>query len=130
MSGGFVTQKAMVYLDQNDSPIYASNTAKNNHYTAFTRAGSQIFSIKTDSFTTSYDIGIIAVTYEPISQTFVIDVYGFNSSGTRAGLFYFANTLGPSLKSNSNHYYVVEWTDQDGDQTASAGDRYVLLASG
>ncbi|HEY5957542.1 MAG TPA: hypothetical protein VIV60_13340, partial [Polyangiaceae bacterium] len=130
MSGGFVTQKAVAYLDQNDTPVYASFTARKNRYSAFTRAGAQVFSIRTDAFTASYDVAIIAVTYEPISQSFVIDIYGSNSAGTQAGTFYFANTLAPNLQTDSHHYYVVEWTDQDGDQAASAGDRYVLLTSG
>jgi hypothetical protein len=130
MSGGFVTQKAIAYLEQNDTPIYTSITAKKNHYTGFTRAGFQVFSIKDDSFTSGHDVGIIAVTYEPISRTFVLDVYGFNSSGTEAGIFYFANALAPGFNADSNHYYVIEWTDQDGDQSASAGDQYVVLASG
>lgn len=130
MSGGFVTQKAMAYLDQNDTPVYGSATATNKRYTVLTRAGAVIASIKVDSFTAGYDVAIIAVTREPISQTFVINVYGYNSIGTQAGVFYFANTLSPNLKSDPHHYYVVEWTDLDGDQAASAQDQYVVLASG
>jgi hypothetical protein len=128
MSGGKITQKATAYLELNDTPIYVS-TGK-THYLGYTRAGTRLFSILNSEFTASHDVAILAVTYEPVSQTFVFDSFGFNAIGTRVGGYYFANMLAPNLSNDTHKYYVIEWTDEDGDMAPSSEDQYVVLASG
>jgi hypothetical protein len=83
----------------------------------------------------SHDFFLLEVVKDPISGTFSLVVYGVDSAGTRAGAFYFANVMLPSIVGDAatpftNAWYIYEWTGADGGTTPSMSDTFTEIASG
>jgi hypothetical protein len=126
-TGGPGVQRVVAYLEQNDSPVY---TQRGGQYRGFDRAaGTEVFGVAANTLTTSHDIAIVEVAYEPTGHTFSLLIYGYNGIGTQAGAFYFSQSIAPNLPRDTSRYYIIEWTDMDGDRLATAADEYRLLAS-
>lgn len=127
--GGEYFGRAVTYLDRADTPVAVSQSG--NAFTARNRAtGNVIRTWDLTQITPSHDFAIIQVITEPISGTFLVHEFGHLGHGTRAGAYYLENVLGPGLAADTHTFYVVEWTDQNGDQRPDAGDAFVLVASG
>ena len=60
----------------------------------------------------------------------VIATHGYVFQGTLAGAYYFANHIAPNLVEESRSYFVIEWTDGNGDTTPNTGDTFTLLHNG
>jgi hypothetical protein len=129
LSGGPEIHTAVRYLDSNVMHVYVQ--ASDPDYVWGERSTSAIVvSLPRSEVTAVHDIGIVQVVHEPIGRTFSLSVYGHEFQGTQAAGFYFTNTIAPNLKSDTLRYYVIEWTDRDGDETPTAGDLFVLRGSG
>jgi hypothetical protein len=127
--GGEYYGRAVGYLDSVDSPVAVSQSG--NNYTATNRATGQV--IRTWDLTqlhNAHDFVIVQVIREPTSGSFLVHECGHFLNGTRAGAYYLDTVLGPGLATDTRTFYVVEWTDQNGDQLPNAGDTFALVASG
>jgi hypothetical protein len=89
-----------------------------------------VLSLPRGEVTAAHDVGILQVVHEPIGGTFSLSVYGHEFQGTQAAAFYFTTAIAPNLKNDLRRYYVVEWTDRDGDETPTAADLFLLRGSG
>jgi hypothetical protein len=129
LTGGPWIHDAVRYLDSNVANVYVQ--ASTDDYVWGERTTSAIvFSMPRSESSTTHDIGIMQVIREPIGGTISLSVYGHQFQGTQAAAHYFINAIAPNLKSDRRRYYVVEWTDQDGDETPTSGDLFVLRVSG
>ena len=52
------------------------------------------------------------------------------ATSTLAGAHYFSTVLAPGLPLETRTYFVLEWTDMNGDMLPNAADTYTLLTSG
>jgi hypothetical protein len=75
----------------------------------------------------THDIVFFQVVRDPATGTFVLNVGGFNQSGTAAGAWYFQNAMLPVLSTLTKQWYVYEWTDGGGNQQPDSSDTFTLL---
>lgn len=80
--------------------------------------------------TDGHDWVLIETVVDPKTGTLMFAVDGFQQQGTIAGVWYFVNTMLPSLSTYTKSYYIYEWTDGDGDKAPSSADTFTLVASG
>jgi hypothetical protein len=74
---------------------------------------------------------------DPVSHTWVLELYGLNAAGTRAAAWFFMNRVLENPTEFTERYYVYEWTAGAGDAGADSGptepsgsDTFTLKASG
>jgi hypothetical protein len=82
------------------------------------------------AITPAHDYFLIETVVDPVSGTLMFAIHGFLAQGTLAGTWHFLNIMLPARGTFAKSYYVYEWTNADGDPSASAGDTYALAASG
>jgi hypothetical protein len=129
LSGGPTIHDAVRYLDTNVTPVYVEQSGP-DYVWAERRTNTMVLSVQLNAFTTTHDVGIVQVVDEPIGGTLSLNVYGHAIGGTQAAAYYFTTMILGNLKNNLGRYYVIEWSDQDGDEVPTAGDLYQLRASG
>ena len=84
----------------------------------------------------THDYFLVEVVKDPISGTFSFVVYGVESPGTKAGAFYFANVMLPSIVGDAatpytDAWYIVDWTaSPDAGTVPSTSDTFTIIASG
>ncbi|MFO0696007.1 MAG: hypothetical protein U0230_20760 [Polyangiales bacterium] len=129
VGGGETIQNAIAYLQANDTPLTVSRSG--NQYILTSRStGQVVLSVDATTLDASHDLALIQVVREPRSGTVVLNAYGYYETGTKAGAFYFATQIAPSLATDANAYYVILWTDGNGDTMPNAGDTFMLVGSG
>lgn len=129
LGGGETIQSAIAYLQTNDTPLMVSRAG--NQYILTSRStGQTVLSVDATTLDASHDLALIQIVREPRSGTVVLNAYGYYETGTKAGAFYFANQLAPTLATDANAYYVILWTDGNGDLAPNAGDTFMLVGSG
>ncbi len=66
--------------------------------------------------------------------TGVLSLIGYGACpggyGTQAAGWYYANVMLPNRQSYPDSWYVIGWTDGNGDAVANAADTFTILASG
>lgn len=129
VGGGETIQSAIAYLQTNDTPLTVARVG--NQYILTSRStGQTVLSVDATTLDASHDLALIQIAREPQSGTVVLNAYGYYETGTKAGAFYFANQLAPSLATDANAYYVILWTDGNGDLLPDVGDTFQLVGSG
>ncbi len=140
-AGGDSLQRLVRYLETSGtSTVY--NTTDDVTRLDWMRRGGQpdggdtrLVLVDLTMVTPSHDFFLVEVVKDPISGTFSLVVYGVQSPGTRAGAFYFANVMLPSIVGDAatpftNAWYIYEWTGADGGTMPSVGDTFTEVASG
>jgi hypothetical protein len=125
VGGGDAPQSAIAYLQRADTPITWSTGSP--AVIIERRTGNLV---ATGSTSGTHDYLMVFVVTEPIGGARVLSVQGAQSEGTEAAGYWFAQKFASSLMASTNSWVVVEWTDSDAMPRASAGDQYVVLASG
>ncbi len=129
VGGASFVQDVMRYLLASYTPIEL--LLDGGRYVLRERAtGDVIVDVAEPDANATHDFATVQTTLDPVSGTAVLSSFGNVANGTRAGAFWFANTLGATFASDPNRWYVIEWTNADGDPAPSAGDTFVVLASG
>jgi hypothetical protein len=77
-----------------------------------------------------HDFFLVEMLRDPTTSTLVFAVYGFGSSGTISGTWYFTHVILTSLPTFDKSYYIYEWTDSDGDSMPGSADTFDLVTSG
>ncbi len=75
------------------------------------------------------DVFLVELAIDPSSGTLALIAYGLCSpgTGTLAGSWFWANVMLPNRAAYPGSWYIVEWTDTDGDFAPSAGDTFTVL---
>ncbi len=128
-AGGGFGQSAVRYIEQKDAPIKPFDGGTNG---GFIRPGetTPLVQVPLSSLTAQHDYFAIYTAIEPDTGTLVLASYGLYGPGTLAAAWFFGETLMNDLGTYGEHFYIYEWTDMDGDMSASAGDTFTLIASG
>ncbi len=93
-------------------------------------AGTLLFSAQVATFGVSVDYFLLEfVRSEPLGPLAIIG-YGFYGPGTTAAAWYFEHRVLPTPAASDAAWYVVRWTDLDGDGLPGAADEFLLLGSG
>lgn len=77
-----------------------------------------------------HDFFAFQLVREPGNGTLTLMAYGFDGPGTRAAAYYFQSTFLPARASQTDSWYVFEWTDTDMNLVPGAADTFTLKASG
>ena len=78
----------------------------------------------------SHDIFTLQFLYDEPSGSIILNGSGSRGSGTLASAVFLEISVVPGIGMDPNAWYVVDWTDDDGVMGPSAGDTFVVLASG
>lgn len=127
--GGYsLHANVMVYLEPRFTPVTWSRTATD--YVLRDRATNSLLRAEPlASIDAAHDIGIVQVTLEPLGGTIVLNVFGAQNRGALAAAYYFEQQIAPSLATDTRSYYVVRWTNADGNANPSAGDAYTVITT-
>lgn len=129
LGGDAIVQNVMGYLMTASAPIRVDISG--GRYRVFlTSGGAALVDVAISDITTSHDYAVIQIIRDDPSDSTVIATHGYIFQGTLAGAHYFATAIAPDLPTEERTYFVLEWTDMNGDQMPTAGDTYTLLASG
>ncbi len=130
-AGGSFGQNLVDYVERSGiSPIFDSST--NNSYSFSTRDGGGValFYAPSSSLSASHDYFVVQLVREPVNGTLSLVSYGFDGPGTQASAWFFAHKVMVNRAAYPGSWYVVEWTNADGDPAPSAGDTYTVIGSG
>ena len=127
LAGGPFGQRAIRFLDSaGSSPIYPAQTASGLYEYRRSSDDTPVVTFEPSTLSSSHDYLLIQMARDELTGSPAVMAYGFNEYGTAAAVWYFANTMLPSLASHGNAWYVFEWTD-DGDAMPDAGDTFAAL---
>jgi hypothetical protein len=129
LAGGPQIHDAVRYLDMNATQIFVQESDPNAVW-AERATNNVVISLPLAAFTPTHDVGIMQIVREPIGGTVSLNVYGHATPGTLAAAYYLTTVIAPNLKNDRRRYYVIEWTDQDGDEMPTAADLFELRGSG
>jgi len=93
------------------------------------RDGTVIVSADLSVLTERHDFFVVEVVRAPSGATALVAA-GFFAPGTQAGAWWFINRVLAARATYADAWYVVEWTDGNGDLAPDAADTWRLVASG
>ena len=129
LTGGPQIHDAVRYLDMSATQIYVQSSDPDAVW-GERATNNVVISLPLTDFTAAHDVGIMQIIQEPIGGTVSLNVYGHATQGTLAAAYYLTTVVVPNLRTDRRRYYVIEWTDQDGDEMPTAADLFELRGSG
>ena len=127
IAGGNYFQHAAGYLLQHQvAPI--SNVQNGDKYEIrHTQSGALIASEFPGD--PNHDVFVVQFMRDASTSSLILNAYGSSSEGTAAAAFYFGQVLVPDLTHATKRWYVVDWTDKNGDQLPNM-DEFALIEAG
>jgi hypothetical protein len=125
IGGGDGPNRAIAYLLAADTPVTWSGSSQATYKE---RATGRTLAMGPTS--ASHDYALVMVVSEPIGGTKILSASGMQVNGTRAAAYWFTTQIAPSLATDQDVWTLVEWSNADADPTPSAGDTFVVVASG
>jgi hypothetical protein len=128
-AGGTYTQPFVGWFEaRGGAPVYDSSVGTLASFSS--AAGTVLFSAQVATFGVSVDYFLLEfVRSEPLGPLAVIG-YGFYAPGTTAAAWWFEHRVLPTPSASDAAWYVVRWTDLDGDGQPGAADEFLVLGSG
>ncbi|MFI5300356.1 MAG: hypothetical protein ACHREM_19890 [Polyangiales bacterium] len=129
LPGGSYGQQAVAYLDESAAtPVYFRYDGASFTF-ALRSTDAAIVSVSTSTVTPHHDWFVAEMVVEPMSRTVSLIAYAFGGPGTVASAWW-VGALANRPGSAGARWYLVEWSDLDGDSAPSAADAFTILASG
>lgn len=133
--GGPLGQKPLAYLDSAKiTPVYARyDDTRATFYGRAAVPGDPDPVLARDflsDLTADHDYFVIEGAVEPTSSTPCFAIYGFFGPGTSAASWYFINKVLADPTQYPKSYYIIEWTDGDGNHQPGAADTFTEWISG
>src|SRR6185369_4266824 len=129
IAGGNYFQKGMAYLVANKLAPVVNARTPDNYELREAASNTLLASEPVGEASDSHDIFAVQLMREPISDSVILNAYGFSSEGTAAATYYFTDVLAPNLATIDKAWFVGEWTDRNADKLP-ASDELTILASG
>jgi hypothetical protein len=128
-AGGTYTQPFVGWFEaRGGAPVYDSSVGTLASFSS--AAGTVLFSAQVATFGVSVDYFLLEfVRSEPMGPLAVVG-YGFYAPGTTAAAWWFEHRVLPTPSASDAAWYVVRWTDLDGDGQPGAADEFLVLGSG
>jgi hypothetical protein len=129
-AGGAYGQLAVGYMDTAGlTPVYLSTDGVTARM--IDRAtGTQLVIAQVSDLGPHHDLFFLELAVEPQSGTLCFFGAGVLAPGTLAAAYYGSTQVVPGRAGDAHSWYVVEWTDTNGDGAANAGDVFAVRASG
>ncbi len=127
-AGGPYVQPLVAYLEGATTPVYYSGNSQGDGFAM--RDGGALATAPTGVVGLHHDYFVVEVVVDPTSGSLALLTYGFGQWGTAAGAWFAENRILPTLSSETGVWYVVEWTDGNGDRQPDASDTFAILGSG
>lgn len=128
LGGGSFRQRAIAWLeDQNLATVRDTSTEALYRYSL--RDGGTITSAPRSAISPMHDIFVIQLVRLP-SGVVVFNAAGFYAQGTTSAAWYFINRQLGSLTTQTDSWYVVDWTDTNANLHPDPVDTWTLVASG
>jgi hypothetical protein len=127
-TGGPNVQKVVSYLEVNASPVRFRADA--THFYFDRRDSTNIVTALVTDSTANHDYFLVELVKDPTTGSLTLVAYGFEPPGTAAAAWYFANTVMPQSGGSPTGWYVVEWTDTNGNGIPDATDTFTVMLSG
>jgi hypothetical protein len=127
-AGGPFVQELVAYLEVNASPVYFASDSNYDYFNR--RDAGNIVTALTTAITSAHDYFVVELVMDPSTGTLSLVSYGFNYPGTAASEWYFANRVLPGSGTSTAGWYVVEWTDTDGNGVPDSADTFTVIAFG
>jgi hypothetical protein len=125
IGGGDGPNHAIAYLLRDDTPVTWSSSPTPNYRERATGR-----TLAMGPVTDAHDYALVMVVVEPIGGSRILSASGMNVNGTLAAGYWFQHEIAPAITTDDEMWTLVEWTNADSDPTPSAGDTFVVLASG
>ncbi len=130
-AGGSYFQRGMRYLETQSASTQIVASQAGADYVLRERAtGAVLVQASTTAFNGGHDFFVVEMVKEPLSSSLALTAWGVLAPGTSAAAWYVATHMISHHATLDKRWYVVEWTDGDGDGAPSEGDTYLPLASG
>ncbi|MBK6810494.1 MAG: hypothetical protein IPG81_16675 [Sandaracinaceae bacterium] len=129
LGGDAIVQNVMGYLMMSSAPIRV-DTSNGRYRVILQSGGAVLLDAAIADINGSHDYAVVQIVHDPPSQATVVATHGYIYQGTLAGAHYFSTVLAPGLPLETRTYFVLEWTDMNGDMLPNAADTYTLLTSG
>ncbi len=130
VGGGSFSQKHVDWLERiAGSPVFDSS---HGLVVAMTRrdTGAEIFNEVATAITPSHDYALIELMHAQVGGPMSFITYGFYGPGTTAGVWYFQNIIAKSFSTHTDAWYIVKWTDMNGDSIPNQANEFTVVASG
>ena len=129
LGGDAIVQNVMGYLMMSSAPIRV-DTSGGRYRVIRLSDDAVLLDAAIADITASHDYAVVQIVYDPPTQATVVATHGYVFQGTLAGAHYFSTVVAPGLPLETRTYFVLEWTDMNGDMLPNAGDTFSLLTSG
>lgn len=127
--GGSYFQPHVAWLEGTQrSPVYDSSDTLTASFSA--RDGGALFAVPYADFDGGFDYFLLELVRTQPDGPLSLVGYGVFDQGTQAAGWYFGNQLMPAVQSFTDAWYVVRWTDLDGDGQVGAADDFSIVGSG
>lgn len=122
-------QNVMQYLSMSLSPLYTFDDGV--QYRILRRGtGAPVIDVAVATLSATHDYAVIQIIHDPATDSTLVTTHGYYFGGTLAGAHYFATEIADTLTTETRGFFVIEWTNVDGDPEPSDGDTFTLVANG
>lgn len=128
VAGGRYVQPVANYLETSRT-AYLTFTSDMQDVRVLRPDGGVLVTTPITALTASHDYFVVQLVRTP-SGAPVLGVYGFTVIGTRMAAWYVINTVLPNRMSATQRWYLMEWTDMNGNQDPDGADTWRLVATG
>lgn len=129
LAGGSFVHNVVRYLVESPGLSKVFDTYADNGVDYVIRRRSDnalLMTIDPSTLSAGHDYFVVEMIKEPTTKAVSLAFYGMDAPGTRAAAWYLANQAMPMRASFMGTYYIVEWTDQNGDETPNGADMFTI----
>ena len=127
-AGGPFGQQAVAFVEKGTSPVLFVGDATTAAFIERS-TGKTIAKGEMSTLNSHHDFFVVELALEGTTGTVLMAVYGITGEGTLAAVWYFNNRILPAKGTLTDSWYVVEWTDKNGNSLADSGDTFTTVGS-
>lgn len=130
-TGGPVVQKITKYLETEGLvPVHFEGETWSRAFVGPDGGVLASADVQDGGVSARHDYFLLQLGRDPFNGSFSLSAYGFGGPGTQAAAWYFVNVVLPTRPGRADRWYVVEWTDLDGNGVPDGAGEFTVKASG
>jgi hypothetical protein len=86
--------------------------------------GVNLLEIDPSTLGPGHDFFIVELVKEPTTKALTLVMHGLDAPGTYAAVYYVTNVVVPMKHMFPGTYYLIEWTDENGNNDQDPADRF------